>query len=459
MADATGEVYSSIDLSLRVGEMLLSGGAGAADVAATMMTVTTACGLRGCVIDVNFSTLAVSYQESPDSPPQTHMRTVQHRGFDYGYLAEADQLVRNLATGDVTRAEASQRMNEIRSNKRPYPRWLVTGAVGMMAAGVSLLFRGGPLVVFIAFCAAVLIELIDMQLMRRRIPKFYARVAGAIVAAATAVGVHALDLPANPSLVVTAGIIVLLAGIAFVGAIQDALTGYYVTGAARTFEALLLTGGVIAGITMTLTISQNFGVTMEVTTNTGGLSDLPMQLIGSAITTVAFAVSCQVPRTALLGCGLVGLFAQMLFQLSVAARLGPTAASALAAFGVGVVAYAVGARVRVPPLVIVTTSIVALLPGFTIYKGLFSLLNENIYGMFTLLTAASIAVALASGAILGEYVAQPVAREARRLETRLAGPRLVGPLRPVPRRTQRKARRNLQKQIRAEESQQSREAD
>ena len=451
MADGSGEIYASIDLSLRVGEMLLSGGAGAADVAATMMTVTTACGLRGCVVDINFSTISVSYQASPNSPPETHMRTVQHRGFDYGYLAEADQLTRNLAEGKITRAEASQRMNDIRSTKRPYPRWVVTASVGMMAAGVSLLFRGGPLVVFIAFCAAIAIELIDSSLMRRRIPKFYGRVAGAVVAAVTAVGVHEFDLPARPSLVITAGIIVLLAGIAFVGAIQDALTGYYVTGAARTFEALLLTGGVIAGITMSLTIAQNFGVRMDVSTETGGLSELPMQLVGSAITTVAFAISCQVHKWALVGCGLVGLLAQMLFQLSIAARLGPTAASATAAFGVGLVAYAVGARVRTPPLVIVTTSIVALLPGFTIYKGLFALLNENIYGMFTLLTAASIAIALAAGAILGEYVAQPVAREARRLETRLSGPRLVGPLRPVSRRTQRKARRNLQRQIQPEE--------
>jgi hypothetical protein len=31
--------------------------------------------------------------------------------------------------------------------------------------------------------------------------------------------------------------------------------------------------------------------------------------------------------------------------------------------------------------------------------------------------------------ILGEYVAQPLKREARRLESKLAGPRLVGPLR------------------------------
>jgi len=50
-------------------------------------------------------------------------------------------------------------------------------------------------------------------------------------------------------------------------------------------------------------------------------------------------------------------------------------------------------------------------------------------GLLAMVTAAAIALALAAGVILGEYVAQPLKREARRLESRLSGPRLVGPLR------------------------------
>ena len=46
-----------------------------------------------------------------------------------------------------------------------------------------------------------------------------------------------------------------------------------------------------------------------------------------------------------------------------------------------------------------------------------------------MINAAAIAIALASGVIFGEYLAQPLKREARRLEGRLSGPRLVGPLR------------------------------
>jgi uncharacterized membrane protein YjjB (DUF3815 family) len=87
---------------------------------------------------------------------------------------------------------------------------------------------------------------------------------------------------------------------------------------------------------------------------------------------------------------------------------------------------------HVPPLVVVVPAVVPMLPGLSIYRGL-SLLTEGgaqtSEGLLALITAASIAIALSSGVILGEYVAQPLKREAQRLENRLSGPRLVGPLR------------------------------
>ena len=61
-------------------------------------------------------------------------------------------------------------------------------------------------------------------------------------------------------------------------------------------------------------------------------------------------------------------------------------------------------------------------------------------GILALMTAMSVAIALASGVILGEYVAQPLKREARRLETRLAGPRMVGPIRAMTRAERRAAK-------------------
>jgi uncharacterized membrane protein YjjB (DUF3815 family) len=90
----------------------------------------------------------------------------------------------------------------------------------------------------------------------------------------------------------------------------------------------------------------------------------------------------------------------------------------------------VAGRVRVPPLVVVVPGIVPLLPGLSIYRGL-ALMSQGGggRGILAMVTAAAVAIALASGVILGEYMAQPLKREVRRLESRLAGPRLVGPIR------------------------------
>ena len=72
-----------------------------------------------------------------------------------------------------------------------------------------------------------------------------------------------------------------------------------------------------------------------------------------------------------------------------------------------------------PPLVVAVSAIVPFLPGLSIYRGL-TLLADGGYlvsqGILALMTAISVAIALASGVILGEYVAQPLKREARKLE-------------------------------------------
>src|SRR6266508_1977040 len=115
---------------------------------------------------------------------------------------------------------------------------------------------------------------------------------------------------------------------------------------------------------------------------------------------VAFAFASYAPLRSLLPVAMAGVLGSVSFALVTRAGFGPAWATAGAAFVVGLGGYSLGRRVGVPPLVVVVSATVPLLPGLTIYRGLFELMSE-----------------------------------ARRLEDRLAGPRLVGPRRPVRRRT------------------------
>jgi uncharacterized membrane protein YjjB (DUF3815 family) len=104
-------------------------------------------------------------------------------------------------------------------------------------------------------------------------------------------------------------------------------------------------------------------------------------------------------------------------------------ASGASAVGVGLLAAAAARLVRTPPLVIVVSALVPLVPGLTLFRGLLQLSPGDIDGLLSLLTAAAIAVALAAGAILAQYVVQYVWGPARRLQRRFIGPLMALPVR------------------------------
>ncbi|HSE09286.1 MAG TPA: threonine/serine exporter family protein [Nocardioidaceae bacterium] len=443
----TREIYKTLDLCLRVGEVLLSSGAGAADVTATMLSLSHGMGLRNAEVDVTFTALSMSYQESFDDPALIQVRNVRHRDIDYEDLTEVDHLITAVLTGELDRDEARQRLARIVSSGHRLPRWAVTLGWGVSGLGIGLLLGGDLVVATIAFLAAAGIDLLKKSMSRRRLPVFYQQVAGGLLATSFAVGTAATNLAVDPSLVITANIIMLLSGIGFMGAIQDALSGFYITAGARLLEALLATAGIIAGVSGGLTVGSMLGVEMErINPGEAGWQALPVMAFGAGLAAAAFAFACYAPLRSLLPIAATGAVGASIWYLLFIQDAGPAWSSATAAGVIGLVSYSLAGRVRVPPLVVVVPAIVPLLPGLSIYRGLSLMSAGDSYGIIALATAAAVAIALASGVILGEYIAQPLKREVRRLEDRLAGPRLVGPIRARAVKRQDKGEDKLQKQ-------------
>lgn len=435
------QVNLTFDLCLRVGELLLASGAGAADVTATMQLLAKHLGLRSAETDVTFVNVSMHYQAGPEEPHVMASRRVKARVIDYEDLTRVDHLIRAVLRDELDLKEARNELARIVSTGHSRPRWAVTVGMAVMAAGVTVQLGGDALVAALACMAAAVIDRVQLALTRRRIPVFYQQVVGAGVASTLAVVAAASPLQVDVSTAVTANIIMLLAGIGFMGAIQDALTGFYITAGARITEALLSTGGIIAGVSGGFALAQLLGVQIpRLTPGATNLQTVGLSLAGAAVGAAAFAYASYAPHRILLPIAVIagaamGLVALIPDDVSRAWQV------AAAAFFVGLVSYSVSGRLRVPPLVTVVSAVVPLLPGLAIYRGLALLAEEGdsaSAGLLALVSAASVAVALASGVILGEYVAQPLRREARRVEARLAGPRLVGPVRPVRRRRRRR---------------------
>jgi uncharacterized membrane protein YjjP (DUF1212 family) len=438
-----------LDFCLRLGDLLLASGAGAADVTATMIDVAEALGLRGVDVDITFTSLRITDQPRPDVPPLIATRMVRRRVIDYQDLTRVDHLVRDVGRGAVGLEEGRAQLRRITSTGHDRRRWAVSCGWGAMAGGVAISLGGDVLVVLVAMLSAVLIDRLQLRMARRRLPTFYLQVAGGGVASLVAVGASAagrgLDHPVDVSLVVTANIVMLLSGIGFMGALQDALTGFYITAGARLTEALLSTAGIIAGVSGGISLGSAVHVDLpELVPGQTGIAGLGTHVLGAAVAASAFAFASYSPKRALAPIAVVAALAMLISRSIEAPGITGTWAVAFAALFVGLVGYTVASRLKVPPLIVVVSAVTPLLPGISIYKGL-SLVSEGVrrdtsLGVVAIISAASVALALAAGVILGQYLAQPLDRVNARREFRLAGPRLVGPLR-IPRRRARDLRR------------------
>ncbi|MBY8850713.1 threonine/serine exporter ThrE family protein [Saccharothrix longispora] len=415
-------VHLVLDLALRVGEAQMAGGASAADVTATIQAVAGAYGLPHTEVDVIYTSITASCHRGTEAAPVTSMRVVRSRGLDYTRLTAVEDLIGRITTDRVSATEAYAEIDRVTRADHPYPRWVATLAWAGMAASVALLVGGGPLLAATAALVTAVIDRVGRFLNRRELPFFFQQVVGGALATAAALAMYATDLlpGTRPSLLVAAGIVVLLSGLSLVGTVQDAISGYNVTAAGRTVEVALLTAGLIAGIALTLRAGVQFGVRTTISDPLPPLiGDVPMQLATGAATSACFALASYAPPRALLVAAAAGGIGTTTYGLLALTGTNAITCAAAAATAVGFGGKVVSRRLRTPPLVVAVAGMVPLLPGWTTYRGLYQLTAEgDPAGLSTLVLAAGTALALAAGVVLGEHLGRPVRTGLGRLVAR-----------------------------------------
>lgn len=421
------ETHKVLDLALRIGEILLSSGAGAADVTATMLAITSHLGLRAADIDVTFTLLRMSYQEDPDEMPVLVSRSIHQRDIDYEDLTSTHHLVRDILGDHIDLTEARARVARINARGHRLPRWAKVLGSGAVGGGIALILGGGVVLTPTAVVAGMGVDLLTDWLNRQEWPMFYRQIAGGAFATVLALLVAVVHKGSDISLVITASIVLLLSGIGFMGAIQDALSGFYLTAGARIIEALLATAGLIAGVSAGLALAGPLGIELSVVQpGESSYAAPPFVLIGAVIAATAFAFTCYAPGRSLIAVAVATMLGQLVYLLLLDPGHSSPWAAGSAAVVIGLVSYTIAGRFGVPPFVVVVPAVVPMLPGLEIYRGLTYLQQGSSLGVVQLTAAAATTIALAAGVILGEYIAQPVKRNARRLERRLSGPRMVG---------------------------------
>ncbi|MFJ4775578.1 threonine/serine exporter ThrE family protein [Streptomyces sp. NPDC088762] len=395
-----------LDLTLRIGELLLAGGEGAEDVEAAMFAVARSYGLDRCEPTVTFTMLSITHQPSLVGDPVSANRTVRRRGTDYNRLAAVYRLVDDISAHeiDVSLEEAYRRLAEIRRNRHPYPGWVLTTAAGLLAGAASTLVGGGVLVFFAAALGAVLGDRLAWLCAGRGLPEFYQFVVAAMPPAAFGVALKLAEIEnIKASAVITGGLFALLPGRALVAAVQDGLTGFYITASARLLEVMYLFIGIIMGVLVVLYLGLQLGASPKPEEVLQITQRPPIQIAASMVLVFTFAILLQQERSTVWIVTLNGGVAWVTFgALHYAGGIPPVPSTAVAAGLVGLFGQLFSRYRFASALPYTTAAIGPLLPGSATYYGLLLIAENRLNeGLASLVNAAAIALAIAIGVNLG----------------------------------------------------------
>lgn len=407
------EESSVLDLVLRAGEALLGTGAGVADVTVSMQRMAAGLGVVGCQVDITFNSITVSLDYGDDAI--TRVRVVVGQTSDYSRLASLLDLVEDTADGRIGTADALSRLEELVGSPHPYRRWVVTLALGAMAASVAVLLGGGGEVAALAAVTTGAIDRVLRFLRHRGLPYLFQQAAGSALATLVALlllwgqnafGWDIVVLP--PSLVVASGIVVLLAGLSLVGAAQDAISGFPLTAAARSFEVAMYTLGIVVGVGVVLDLGSRLGVPLVIGDVALFSPPLVVQVLAGAAVAAAWSMASYTRPRTIPVVALIGALGTATSGLLALAGLGPAGRAFGAALAVGIVSGLVARRRTAPAMVLTVCGITPMLPGLAIYGAMFAVVDsgDTLSGATLTVQAVAVGIALAAGVSLGDFVAR-----------------------------------------------------
>lgn len=410
-----------LDLAMRVAEIMLSIGASAKEVTLAALRITHAYGLKSVHVDVTFNSVVLSDHRGGTGDPITLMRVVRSAAPDHAKLQRMQALVNDIEAG-MPLADATTEFHTIRRIPFRYRPTVVVLAQAMLGLAVALMYGASWFTTLLALVASLAVALTQQGLSKLRIPLFFNQAAGALVLVAFVVlvtwigwqGVPLFD-SVRPTVLMASGIVLMLAGLAVVGATQDAIDGFALTAGGRLLDLAVMTMGLVVGILVGLEAARRMGLGLPLPSDIVAFGGPLGHAIGSLLIAIAVALINGASTSIILVSGSLGLLGWGGWYV-LATLLGMPSFAGV--FGGALIASFVGSvvadRLAVPSIAVTTAAMVPMVPGTAVFRGLLGLVSVDgqvesfMHAFDSLFTAAMTGIALASGATLGLMVGAPL---------------------------------------------------
>ncbi len=414
----------ALRLAMTVADYLIAMGVAASDVTDSCLNITDRYCKRKVSIEIIATVLMFSQDRGNEREPLTLIRSVHARQVNSALIQDIEDVVNEIHEGKLALDEAEERLEKLLEKPRVYPQWALSVGSASISAGIGALLSGSPLIITLSFIVGGFISYMLIFLTKLHMPAFFIQVIAAATATLVAAlvtwlgnhGVTQLD-GLDPNLIIIGGIIMLVAGLAIVSAVEDAIDEFYITANARILRVVMLTAGIIFGVVAGLYIAKNLGVNMVINNDRGLLYDtIGWQYVGAIMIAAGYALSVNTRISGIILAGLIGAGGWAIYSFT-APLFTPIVGSFIAATAIGAGAALLARWLRTPASTLITAGIVSLVPGLSLFNGLMVLIigadkagTSLDSGVLILLNALVLALAIAAGASFGNLVARPVRR-------------------------------------------------
>jgi uncharacterized membrane protein YjjP (DUF1212 family) len=418
---------AALNLAIQVGDCLLSAGMSANDVVVAMLGITDGYRLTRVHVDVTYTSISASYYPARGAPPITCIRVVQPDDIDYSKVREVARLEEKIR-GGLPIDEATRSFDRIQESPHRYPQWVAMIGNAGVSAGAAMLFTTSWKIILATFITGLIVDRMLAAMEHWRVPPFFQQFAGAGFITLVAAGISeaaarrvSFVVGVDPTLVVVGGIVMLVAGMAIVGAAQDAIDQFYVTASARLLDVVMRTAGIVVGIVASLELAWLVGAPLSISPNPVALGPLGPQFIGATLTSAFFALWAYADLATIGLAGAMGLLGWAGYASMVYIGAGEVPANTVGAFVAALASTLLIRRTSIPGFGLVSAALLPLVPGLALYNGLLQVVGTSpetanpSAGGSTLLVALGVALGLAAGATLGTYLGRPIADQLRRI--------------------------------------------
>lgn len=344
------------------------------------------------------------------SDPSGETLSISHRVTDcsqnFGKIAEVNSVSRDFCNGRITLDEAIKKLDWIKTKKRYNSFFLHLGYI-FASCGFAVMFGGSILDALGTVFCGIIISLIQLELGPKIKRGFVTTIlsAAAMTITATAVsyiGYHGFHLSFQTHYMIIGGMMPLVPGLAMTTAFRDILQGDYLSAGSRILEALMVAVCVAIGIGTGMSCSDLLGLsetlTLSFNLSVANIPEFLFAVFCAGVAIIGFYILFDTPKKYFFACGLNAALAWAVYLITDCCGLNGLWASFFSTLAADIFAYYSARILKAPVILFLVAGILPMVPGVSIYQGVYSFLfgvgnaSEILGGAF--MTTGVIAIAI-----------------------------------------------------------------